>query len=302
MNEGGHAQRKGAAAAAWRWLRMSNALLVLCLVACRSMAPGDAESPSRDADALDIVTLNLWHDQGDWPRRQPLIVDTLRRLQPDVIVLQEVLQDTGLPNQAGELARQLGYQWHFVSVDPPGRTRRYGNAILARKLLAHGEQPLRPADDYRIAGWVRAEIHGRPLNVYAVHLNFSDATGATRAQQISDLLAFVDATRGDAPAVIAGDFNTTADRPELAPLRTGYFDAYEARHPAAKTNAAEYVTLNPHYHAAPQRIDLVFAQRDTFTPLQSQRILDRPGEDGLWASDHFGVQARLRWNGPGKRP
>ena len=32
---------------------------------------------------LSVVTLNLWHDQGDWPKRLSLILAEMRRLRPD---------------------------------------------------------------------------------------------------------------------------------------------------------------------------------------------------------------------------
>jgi endonuclease/exonuclease/phosphatase family metal-dependent hydrolase len=273
-------------------------LLVGSLASCRS-TPAPTTAQVDPPPKLDVVTLNLWHDRSYWPRRQALIVDALRRLQPDIILLQEVLQDAGLPNQAGSLAAQLGYQWHFVSADPPERVRRYGNAILTRQApLARGGRLLQPLDDYRVAGWVRIEVKGRPVHAYVAHLNFTDASGATRATQVRDLLSLVEATRGDAPVVIAGDFNTAAGSPELAPLRVGYIDGYATANVGSGIDtpplAGAHVTLNPHYHAQPYRIDHVFAQCGAFDVLEAQRILDSPAADGLWPSDHFGIRVRLR--------
>jgi endonuclease/exonuclease/phosphatase family metal-dependent hydrolase len=276
-----------------QWGALLVALLVVGLSACRSAGSADRV----DVEAtMDVVTLNLWHDREDWPRREALIASELERLAPDVVLLQEVLQDKGLPNQAETLARRLGYAWHFVSVDPPERARRYGNAILTRESpVARGEKALRPMDDYRIAGWVRTAVHGRPVNIYVVHLNFTDASGAIRTQQIADLQSFIEGTRGDAPVMLAGDFNTRGDSPELAPLRERYDDAYAYLHGPADDARPERVTLNPKYHERPQRIDLIFAQRDRLLPLESRRILDQPDADGTWPSDHFGTWARLRF-------
>ena len=290
------AARAGACHVAWSWL----ALLAL-LVGCRSTPPGlhGGERAPAAAPPLDVVTLNIWHDREDWPRRQGLMVDALRRLDPDVILLQEVLQDAGLPNQAGSLARQLGYSWHFVSVDPPDRVRRYGNAILTRDPpLARGGQSLQPLDDYRVVGWVRASVHGRPVNFYVVHLNFGDPSGAVRTRQIRDVMAFVEATRGAAPVVIGGDFNTTAGSAEMAPLRAQFVDSYAASHRGTDADGPEHVTLNPAHHEQPARIDHVFVQRDALRPVRARRILDRPAADGTWATDHFGMWTRLEWPPP----
>jgi endonuclease/exonuclease/phosphatase family metal-dependent hydrolase len=269
-------------------------LPVLLLASCQAIHPRaqSTEVAASTAVPVDVVTLNLWHDRQDWPRRRSMIVDELRRLDPDVILLQEVLQHAALRNQAQDLAEQLGYHWYFVSVDPPQRERRYGNAILTRGTpLARGFRMLAPRDDYRVAGWVRTDVGGRPVNVYVVHLNVGD-NGAVREQQVRDLLAFVDATRGQAPVLIGGDFNTAAAAPELAPLTGAHVDAYARAHAGSDLDGPQHVTLNPQFNP-PARIDLVFAQRDAFTVEVAERILDRPGADGTWASDHYGLHARL---------
>ena len=259
-----------------------------------AMLAGCTSTALRDETAsLDIVTLNLWHDREDWPHRQAIIEAELRRLSPDAIVLQEVLQDDGLPNQAQALALKLGYHAFFVSVDPVNRARRYGNAILTREpATLRGFRRLQPHGAYRIAGWVRTTLHGRDVNLYVVHLDFEDRTGATRARQVEDLLDFVDATRGDAPVVIGGDFNITADAAEMAPLRDRFIDAYAAAHPGETVDDDAHTTLNPRFNP-PARIDRIYAQKRMFATPQARRILDVPDAEGRWASDHYGVWARL---------
>ena len=103
------------------------------------------------AGDFTAATLNIWHDQGDWPARRAVILDTLRVLSPDVLFLQEVLEKEGLPNQAQQLADSLGWGFVFASVDPPGAAKRYGNAILTRhRIVATHEIMLPPLDDYRV--------------------------------------------------------------------------------------------------------------------------------------------------------
>lgn len=263
------------------------ALFVLLLTACHR--------DTRPAAPLTVVTLNLWHDKQDWPHRQDLIVAELRRLSPDVILLQEVLQDTALPNQAATLAERLGYRHRFFSVDPPDRARRYGNAILTRdEPLASEETKLAPLDDYRNAGHVRVRLAGRSLDVYVTHLHHTAEGGAIRGRQIDDLLAFVAATRGDAPVLIGGDFNTRADAPELKSLTDVYADAYAAAHPGEAVDAPERSTLNVHAGHAPLRIDHVFFPRDDFRVVDARIILDHADAGGAWPSDHFGVLVRLQ--------
>ena len=91
-------------------IRLALALLALGNVlapgpaGCRAAAPADSSRTEFLA-----VTLNIWHDAENWPARMAVIRDTLRALQPDVVLLQEVLQNKVLPNQAATLAESLGY-------------------------------------------------------------------------------------------------------------------------------------------------------------------------------------------------
>ena len=263
------------------------------------LAVAGAARPASAADATEfsVVTLNLWHDKGDWPKRQALITATLRRLQPDVIALQEVLQDTGLPNQAATLATALGYRHVFVSVDRADSPRRYGNAVLTRHaLVAEGWKALRPLDDFRTVAHVRIALGARELDVYATHLHFTNDGGAIRREQIGDLLDYVRNTSHAPASIIVGDFNAPADAPEFASLRAGYRDAYDLRHPQAAQDAPAHSTLNPAY-LPPLRVDHVMFDPHALSVVSARRILDAPDAGGIWASDHFGVLAMLRFDG-----
>lgn len=269
---------------------------LLALSACQS-APAAKVSTEPATDqtvSLSVVSLNLWHDKQDWPKRQDMILRELRALTPDVILLQEVLQDAALPNQAAVLAGKLGYHYRFFSVDPPQQVRRYGNAILTRVPPQHTQEfKLLPLDDYRNAGWVRVEIAGRPLNFYVTHLHSAPDGGDIRARQVRSLLEFIGSTRGEALSVLAGDFNTRADAPELQSLAAVFSDAYARAHPDQAVNAPEHSTLNTHLGHPPTRIDHVFFQKDAFRVAEARIILNQADSDGAWPSDHYGVWVKL---------
>ncbi len=183
-------------------------------------------------DAVTVLTLNIWHDQEDWPARLNLIVEELERLRPDVILMQEVLQNENLPNQAATLAYRLGYDdVHFTSVDPAGAAKRYGNAILSRHpILETGDRKLEPLNDYRTAAYARIDVDGRPLSVYSTHLHYSGNSPGTdvRRIQIEDLLDFIERTRGGAPVIIGGDFNAVPDAAEMGLVSARYSDVFAA--------------------------------------------------------------------------
>ena len=271
------------------------AIAIALLVMSTWSAAGSAAAPSGAAATITAVTLNLWHDKADWPTRRAAIVDGLRRLRPDVIALQEVLQHEALPNQAQVLARELGYRVAFASVDAPTAPRRYGNAVLTRHpVIAEGWRALRPWDDWRLALHVRIAIGGRALDVYATHLHFTTAGGAIRARQAADLAAFIDATaRGDA-TLLLGDFNAPYDAAEFAGLRARWDDAYDRVHPDAPQGEPAHSTLNPAL-LPPLRVDHVLFDPARLRVESARRIFDAPLAGGAWASDHFGILATLRW-------
>lgn len=262
------------------------------VAACAAIPASDAPVPA----TLSVATLNLYHDQADWPRRRLQIVEELHALRPDVIALQEVLEHESLRNQATFLAEELGYRVHFVSTDPPGRPRRYGNAILTpHRILASGKTFLRPLDDSRTAAHVRIAVRGHAYNVYATHLHHTPEGSGMRARQVGDLLAFIAATSAGAPSIVAGDFNATTDAPELAALAPRFRSSYDEAHPGANRDQHAHTTLNPFYFKDRQRrIDHVYYEDGRFEPIASRIILDRPDAHGVWASDHFGLLSTFR--------
>lgn len=252
-------------------------------------------TPAGPVREMTLVTLNLHHDRDDWPGRRAHIAKQLKRLAPDVIALQEVIERHGsVENQAGWLARKLDYELIFASVDPVGTAKRYGNALLSRrKVLARHQRQLQPLDDYRVAAHLQVDVEGQPVNVYVTHLNErADAHGtATRTRQVADLLEFVATTSAQAPVVIAGDFNTAADALDLEALRKSYGDSYGSVH---RNGDASVSTLNTHVFAKPARIDHVFFQQNRLLAREARILFDTPYAEGRWASDHYGVWVRLQ--------
>ncbi|HEY0335388.1 MAG TPA: endonuclease/exonuclease/phosphatase family protein, partial [Stenotrophomonas sp.] len=246
------------------------------------------------APRFTLVTLNLFHDREDWPRRRVQILDTLRQWQPDAIALEEVIQREGLQNQAQWLADQLGYQWYFVSTDAAGSPLRYGNALLTRRpVIAADTVRLEPLDDSRTAARLRLDIDGRALNLYVSHLHWRQTTAGSwmRRQQLGDLLRYIQSSADGAPSLIAGDFNASAQSPELAALSADYGDAYRALRPGRDGPGDS--TLDP-ADAAPLRIDHVFFQRDRFQVVDSHRLFEQRDREGVRASDHYAMLATLQ--------
>lgn len=249
-------------------------------------------APPQAAPDLRLATFNIWHDMGDWAAREPLLVAALKAADADVIALQEVLEDAkvGLPNQARTLAAALStpespYRVRFVSTDPEGAPRRYGNAILTRlPILEAASRKLEPLDDYRTAVRIRVEAHGRPVDIVDTHLAWQQDAQAVRARQISDLLSWL--PQDGVPLVVMGDFNAEQSDAGLATL-TG------VRFFSALPVGATGTTLNPARGHPDRVIDHIFAEREAFAPVSAARFGD-VATGGEYPSDHFGVQATVR--------
>lgn len=256
------------------------ALAVTPLAAC-------ATTPTPGPRRLKLATFNIWHNQGDWAARQPLLIEALRAADADVIALQEVLEDAnvGLPNQAQTLAEALGgYEMHFVSTDPEGAPRRYGNAILSRlPVLAHDSRKLEPLDDYRTALRIRVNVGGTVIDIVDTHLAWQEDAQAVRARQIGDLLGWL--PQDGTPLIVMGDFNAVQEDAGLNVLTGDRFFS-------ALPRGAVPTTLNPAKGHPNRVIDHIFVEQAHFAPGSWSLLGDTP-VNGEYPSDHFGVAATV---------
>lgn len=249
--------------------------------------------PGADGRTLKLVTFNIWHNQGDWEARRPLLIEAIRTENADVIALQEVLQDLpGLPLQAQTIADGLGggYRVFFSSVDGEDKPRRYGNAILTRlPVIEHDWVALRPVDDYRTALRVRVDMSGRSVDICNTHLAYQPEAGAVRTEQIAHMLEWLpdDGT----PLIVMGDLNAQMTTPEISNLRGARFtEVFSALHP----DRAMETTMNLGYYPGEgMHIDHVLVEKAHFEPVSSD-IIGQDATGGEWPSDHFGVSATVR--------
>jgi endonuclease/exonuclease/phosphatase family metal-dependent hydrolase len=270
-------------------MRMVKGLVYTCCLVVLLSACGTQD---RASEEITVLSYNIWHDQMHWPDRLDMMLAEIRRLEPDVICLQEVLQHENLPNQSTTIADSLGMEVHFTSVDGADRPRRYGNAILARSIVGRDVRALEPADDYRNAGYARVAVSGTELDVYCTHLHHTATPEGeqTRRTQIGDLLAFIGET-ASAPVILAGDFNAEPVYPEMRLLDERFVDTWTAVH----GDEERPTTLNQHVGHQERWIDYIFIDRGAaFRVEDTRRVLDDSRADTLWASDHFGVLARIR--------
>lgn len=266
---------------------MINRRLMLAGLAAAPLTACATAARSGGVRDLKLVSFNIWHNQGDWAARLPLLIAVLRAAEADVIGLQEVLEDAAvaLPNQAQTIADALGgYSVHFVSTDPEGAPRRYGNALLCRlPVVGFDSRKLQPLDDYRTAIRVGVSLGGRSVDVINTHLAWQDDAAAVRARQIQDLVSMLPSD--GTPLIVMGDFNAVQEDAGLSALTGPRFFS------ALPRGTAE-TTLNPARNHPPRVIDHIFAETAYFAPVQASVIGSEPVA-GEYPSDHFGVAATL---------
>lgn len=263
-----------------------------------------------DERTLTVLTLNLWNRAAPWEERLAVIRRGVEALAPDVIALQEAIRfpEYGF-DQPALVAEAMGY--HIAHGQPDDGPYPFGNSVLSRWPIAHHEVLLLPrggTDENRCAVLARLETPWGALPFATTHLNWKMHHGHVRVAQVQALVAALTGfTReGDLPAVLAGDFNAEPESDEIRYLRghTGlggecvYFnDCFAAAGDGSR--GATFARRNPYAAVSREpdrRLDYVFVrgpdERARGAPLASGLCFDEPVH-GVWASDHFGVWARI---------
>jgi endonuclease/exonuclease/phosphatase family metal-dependent hydrolase len=217
-----------------------------------------------------------------------------------------------LPNQAETLAKAIGYS-HVFAPAMPFRGGQEGLAILAREsVLEHAvlELPHADANERRILLSACIRRGEGTVWVHTTHLNYRLPDGQKREDQVQAIAISLGARATPAPQILMGDFNARPESDEIRYLRglvtlnmrrTYFQDAWERLHPGqagwtwARSNpyTAKLAFLEPD-----RRLDYVFV-----TPMRGDGratvhacdiVFDKPAEDGVYVSDHYGLLAEIQ--------
>jgi endonuclease/exonuclease/phosphatase family metal-dependent hydrolase len=260
---------------------------------------------------LRILTWNIWWRFGPWEQRRLAIAATLKKIDADIIALQEVWSDEAT-NLASELAAELGYH-HVFAWGMDFKGFGFGNALLSRwpikrhdSIALHGKKE---TGEGRVA--LFAEIDGPRglIPAFSTHLNWKFEHSHIRQRQVTDLARFVDSKRPwSFPPVVCGDFNADPSSEEIRMLKglttcpvEGLFfhDAWSVAGGAGAgmtwDNANPYVItrLEPD-----RRIDYVFVawpQDRGAGHIVDCKVTGNEPVDDVWPSDHHAVLAELRY-------
>ncbi|WP_371494238.1 RNA repair domain-containing protein [Kitasatospora sp. NBC_00374] len=244
--------------------------------------------------ALRVLTWNtLWDrydsDRIDTARRRPLLLSALERADADVIALQEV--------EAGLVALLLAAPWvrarYVLDTDPAGPDVDESGLLLLSRLPV-GEAGRHALGPHKAVAAVTVESAAGPVVVATTHLSSDHSeNGADRRE--AELTRLAEGLAGlDGEVVLVGDFNDGGDRPAAAlRLRDGWSQVHG--------RGDRTPTFDPHVNplaavsslsGRASRLDRVLLRGPGLRATAATLLGDSP-TDGLFPSDHYGVQADL---------
>ena len=301
------------------------ASLIVSFFLTGSAAQADALPP--ESAQLRVLTYNLLHD-GPWSgffengthleERLDLTIQELRRLQPDVIALQEASVSRKHGNVPQRIAEALGYQLvfapateHIFGIGIVDRLItsaigfKEGPAILSRYPIANSEVYELPRCQRRLDPRIllRAEISAPdgPLQVFSAHTSKGDEC---QLQRVGELFR---EHRGTGRAILMGDLNTGEQSSILTGWQKepGFIDVFRAANPGV-SGGTVWQNILVEWPTTDRRVDFIFlSDRGTASsPIvhSSTLAFDQPGRlpngDALWPSDHRGVVADIEFLPP----
>jgi len=269
---------------------------------------------------LKCVTFNLYHG-GPFSglggsaqyltHRLEIAAAELRRLNVDVIGLQEASTSRARGHVAARLAARLGYHAVYAPAscclfssarmntliarminftEGPAIVSRFPSLAWHAQVLPRGSRFLEP----RLLLYATLQTPWGQLAVVSTHTSGN----VIQHRGVAKILG---SRRQALPVLIMGDFNALEDSPAMATLtqEAGLLDAFRNAHPTAPGFTCDQ-TLRVPTPTVTQRIDYLLMLPGTEVPgrvCASQLILNTPRRfpDGrcLWPSDHYGVLAEI---------
>jgi endonuclease/exonuclease/phosphatase family metal-dependent hydrolase len=282
------------------------AAVVLLVAACGASpsSPTSAEAPGGRIE-FTVMTFNIQHGlNGASKYDTKWAVDTIARVQPDLVGLQELTRNHATYNCedqpakiADGLTRATGARWHAMyqqewfthtrtCVDS-GR----GDGVETEGLGFFAPDSL-PGPVF-VQAWngrigLVAPVRRANVPVIVTHLAHGSQGHSDRMRQLDTILPWTLTAGGSGPRIFIGDFNFHPDSPEYSRVRAEYRDAWEdARAAGTARGRLDGIT-----HKS-DRIDYVFYKADNRLELLWLETVDTRSLFGTEPSDHNPVVARF---------
>ncbi|MFE2474400.1 poly(A) polymerase [Streptomyces sp. NPDC059389] len=259
---------------------------------------GPGSRPGPGPGRVRLLTWNTLWDRYDAPRietarRRPMLLADLAAADADVIALQEV--------EPVLLEMLLAQSWvraaYTVGTDPRGKD------VAASGLLVLSRLPVREAGlhllgPHKAVAAVTVDTASGPLVVASVHLT-SDHTEHGADRRSVELARIAEGLSGiEADAALLGDFNDGRSGPQGPAAALGMRDAWSEVHGTRDTTPTFDPVANPlaavgSLSGRAGRLDRVLLRSAGARVREAGLRGDTPGPEGLFISDHFGVEAVL---------
>jgi endonuclease/exonuclease/phosphatase family metal-dependent hydrolase len=255
-------------------------------------------------DGLRILSLNMLHGFPKFKflsERLEMIASEINRLNPDIVLLQEVPWTLKTGSAAEFLAEKTGMNHAYLRANGNRWAILFeeGEVILSRYPLENLEfVVLRPRARFYENRVVLHAIAVTPLgnlDLFVTHLTHKNSEA--NFDQSQALKEFVDRFAGE-HTLIAGDFNSLPNSPQMQIFAREWPDSYQGE----SSPYTEFTCCVEVFNSIPvefydKRIDYIYLVRGLI--LQGEtRVFDQPVQFAggwLWPSDHAGLMTDLIW-------
>ena len=247
---------------------------------------------------MRIATLNLRLTLDRWPERLPLVVDALAATDAEVIGLQEV----ALPIRQDHLvadalnARDPDRPYAVHTAPKWGDANPEAVSLLSRVPVAEHEVCELP-EGGRVAQRIEVHLDGRPLHVVNTHLHdWPHDDESVREPQLRRILGWLANLDVLGSCVLLGDLNA---RPGTTTLGA----ALEVLTNALPDGVMTFPTPLAAEQFPPSQIDHILCSPG-LRVVSAGLVADcaDPDDPTLYASDHLGILAEIRWADPAVAP
>ncbi|MFF4580398.1 poly(A) polymerase [Streptomyces sp. NPDC001389] len=256
-----------------------------------------AHPPAR----VRLLTWNTLWDRYDAPRiatarRRPMLLADLAVADADVIALQEV--------EPALLALLMAEPWvragYALGTDPHGADVADSGLLVLSRLPVR-EAGLHVLGPHKAVSAVTVDTAGGPLVVAATHLT-SDHTEGGAGRRTTELARLAEGLGGiDAGLALLGDFNDGRSGAEGPAAALGLRDAWNDVHGPADDTPTFDPGANPlaavgSLTGRAGRLDRILLSCASGARVRGAALRgDSPAPDGLFPSDHFGVEATVEY-------
>ncbi|HUK81775.1 MAG TPA: endonuclease/exonuclease/phosphatase family protein [Verrucomicrobiae bacterium] len=282
-----------------------------CAVLCMLVAvSARGQTNTEHATPLRVMSFNVRYgtapdSENRWEKRRDLLVETIRRFDPDLLGTQETLFF-----QAEFLSTQLPAYTRVGVGRDDGHTKGEQVTIFFKtdrfEELATGhfwlsERPEQPgsrswdAAITRMVTWAKLRDRKRDQVFLWLNTHWDHVGAQARVESAKLMRSWLADQAPEAPVIITGDFNSVEDSPQYRYLlgadgdKLKLIDTYRRLHPVRQPDEASFHDFTGKREGS--RIDWILCS-PPFGPVEA--TIDHFNQGGRYPSDHFSVTAVLQ--------